>query len=364
MEIFKGFFMLLKKNCFKSLLLCFGLLIFFVSCSQNLGTVLPEAQSKKFLETQEDLKKLLETEENPELRFTIMKTIAQNLQAVHDYPSLIVFLTQWVDENPDDQYNSYWLLQTAYAYLQCSSRPMAQYYFERTLRNYSDLTIKGQSIHELCLKQLLQISTKPANRIAYFNQLITRFPNSVNTTELYIRMAQEYEKEGEWNQALRCYQLFLSKDDATTIQIQGIPNAFKTTKRLIDFSNSSKNWTYESLDELVADVKYALRTGSANRLEYIRSKVNFFAMSWKTDENSDNAQSGLNLYAYMYDKSINYAATLDEMSSPSEAYLRTWGWNTSPNIWYLYFRKVNFPADQSIHGQWEWAGVYFGEKLK
>ena len=25
--------------------------------------------------------------------------------------------------------------------------------------------------------------------------------------------------------------------------------------------------------------------------------------------------------------------------------------------------KVNFPADPEIHGRWEWAGIYFGEKL-
>ena len=334
-----------------------------ISCVQETGTVLPEARSKKFKDTQAQLHKLLIEEENPELRFTIMKTMAGNLQAAHDYTSLILFLTEWVDSHPDDQYNSYWLLQTAFAYLKCSSEPMAQHYFEKALRNYSDLTIQGQSIHQLCLKHLLQISTDSANRITYYNQLITRFPDSVSTTELYLRMALEYEKEGEWSQALRCYQLFLSKDDATTIQIPGIPNAFKTAKRLIDFNSSSKSWTYETLDDLVRNVKAALKAGDVGWLENIRSKVNFFAMSWKTDENSDNAQSGLNLSAYMFEKSINYSATLDEMSTPSEAYLRTWGWNTSPNIWYLYFRKVNFPADQNIHGRWEWAGVYFGEKL-
>ncbi|MBQ4236785.1 MAG: tetratricopeptide repeat protein [Treponema sp.] len=356
-KIFRRFF---KAAIFTSMIFLTGT---FISCSQTTGTVLPEAYSKKFKETQEQLKNLLEEEENPEIRFTIMKTIAGNLQAVHDYPSLILFLTDWVDNNPDDQYNSYWLVQTAYAYLQCSSEPMAQYYFERCLRNYGDLTVQGQSIHELCLKHLLQITTDPANRISYFNLLITRFPESASTTELYIRMAQEYEKEGEWAQSLRCYQQFLAREDATTIQIPGIPNAFKTAKRLIDFNNSSKSWTYETLDELVGDVKAALRNGNVAWLETIRSKVNFFAMSWKTDENSDNAQSGLNLSAYMFEKSINYSPELDEMSTPSEAYLRTWGWNTSPNIWYLYFRKVNFPADQNIHGRWEWAGVYFGDKL-
>ena len=348
---------------FRSIFISIFISATLFSCGNPTGTVLPQAESKKFKEEQAQLKNLLAEEENPELRFTIMKTIAGNLQAVHDYPELILFLTDWVDSNPDDPYNAYWLLQTAFAYLKCSSEPMAQYYFERTLRNFSDLTIQGQSIHELCLKHLLQISTDPANRITYFNQLITRFPDTVSTTELYVRMAMEYEKEGEWAQSLRCYQLFLAKDDATTIQIPGLPNAYKTAKRLIDFNNSSKSWTYENLNDLLRNVKSALKSSDSGWLEGIRSKVNFFAMSWKTDENSANAQSELNLSAYMTEKPINFSTTLDEMSTPSEAYLRTWGWNTSPNIWYLYFRKVNFPADQNIHGRWEWAGIYFGEKL-
>ena len=29
----------------------------------------------------------------------------------------------------------------------------------------------------------------------------------------------------------------------------------------------------------------------------------------------------------------------------------------------VYFRKVNFPLDPDIHGNWEWAGIYMGEKL-
>ncbi|MCI6442425.1 MAG: tetratricopeptide repeat protein, partial [Spirochaetia bacterium] len=47
----------------------------------------------------------------------------------------------------------------------------------------------------------------------------------------------------------------------------------------------------------------------------------------------------------------------------TEAYLRTTGWSNYVNVWYLYFRKVNFPADPEIHGRWEWAGIYYGEKL-
>jgi len=43
--------------------------------------------------------------------------------------------------------------------------------------------------------------------------------------------------------------------------------------------------------------------------------------------------------------------------------LRTWGWHQYLSTWYLYFRKIYFPADPEIHGRWEWAGIYYGEKF-
>ena len=62
-------------------------------------------------------------------------------------------------------------------------------------------------------------------------------------------------------------------------------------------------------------------------------------------------------------KRIRYADNLDEASNPNEAYLRTWGWATYVPIFYFYFRKVDFPLNPDIHGNWEWAGIYLGNKL-
>ena len=99
-------------------------------------------------------------------------------------------------------------------------------------------------------------------------------------------------------------------------------------------------------------------------LDKYRSKVNFFAMSWKSSETDANALENFSMKGFMVGQRIRYSAKLDETSNPNEAYLRTWGWNrTHVNVWYLYFRKVNFPIDPDIHGRWEWAGIYYGEML-
>ena len=293
----------------------------------------------------------------------MVNRIANNMLSVKDYTNMIVFLTEWAEDHPDDPYNAYWLLMTAYAYLENDAEPIAEYYFERIINNYSDLKIQGKSIHFLCLQHLIQISKSSANKISYFNQLISRFPNNVSITELYYRLAIEYENEGEWNQAVRTYTLFLDQDDASTIQIAGVPNAFLKAKQLIDFNNSSKDWTFESLDALVTAVKRAISNYNYKALDRYKSKVNFFAMSWRQDETDTNAQENFSMRSFMRGNRIRYSAELDSTSSPTEAYLRTTGWSNYVNVWYLYFRKVNFPADPEIHGRWEWAGIYFGEKL-
>lgn len=337
---------------------CFVILaLLFISCQQD-------SKSTEFTNTQADLQEILETQQlNPQQRYAIINQLASNLLASKDYQGLILFLTNWVEENPDDMYNSYWLLMTAYAYLSTDAEPIAEYYFDRILQQYPDLLVKNNSIHFMCLQNLIQISKTPSHRINYFNELIDRFPQDVNTTELYLRLALEYENDNQWDQALKTYSLFLEQPDATTIQIAGEPDAYKNARHFIDFNNSSKDWTFSSLEDLEKAVKRAIRNYDWRSLDKYKAKVNFFSMSWKQDEMDANSQEEFSMRDFMRGNRIRFSENLDEATNPNEAYLRTTGWSNYVSIWYLYFRKVNFPVDPDIHGNWEWAGIYMGEKL-
>lgn len=346
--------MKLQKNFL--LLICIFSLFSF-SCRTNI-----EKNDKS--STQDELREILETQQlNPQQKYTAINQMANNLLAEKNYQEIILFLTSYVEQNPDDIYNSYWLLMTAYAYLSTGSEPMAEYYFDRTLQTCDDLLVKGNSIHFLCLQNLIQISKTPAHRINYFNQLINRFPQNINTTELYYRLALEYEKDNQWNQALKTYTLFLEEPDASIIQIPGEPDAYKNARHLVDFNNSSKDWTFETLPELEAAIKKAIRNYDWRTLDKYKAKVNFFSMSWRQDEMDANSQEDFSLRSYALGRRIRYSDTLDKLSNPNEAYLRTTGWSTYVSVWYLYFRKINYPLDPDINGNWEWAGIYIGNKL-
>lgn len=333
--------------------------MFFVSCrteENDKNAAIEKSQTELFaLLDQENLE--------PVSRYAIVNQIATNLVSLNDQQGLILFLTNWVEEHPEDSYNAYWLYLTACAYLSNGAEPVAEYYFDRILVNYQDLLVKGVSIHLTCLQNLIQISTNPRSRIHYFNELINRFPTNVSITELYLRLALEYEKESDWNEALKAYSMFLAQPDSSTIQIAGEPNAYKKARQLVGFSNSPKDWTFESLPALEQAVKKAIRNYDWRSLDKYRARVNFFSMSWKQDEMDPNAQEEFSMRNFMRGNRVRYNAELDEMSTSNEAYLRTWGWSQYVSVWYLYFRKVNFPLDPDIHGNWEWAGIYIGEKL-
>ncbi len=346
----------------RSLILCV-ISILMISCSHTTSSS-NKMSKKQFEATQTQLESLLSDQTlSAQSRYAVINEIASNLLSIKDYNGMVLFLTDWVETHHDDMYNAYWLLMTAYAYLENNAEPIAEYYFERILRNYPDLLVHGQSIHLVCLQHLIQISKTPANRIFYFNQLVSRFPSDFSITEAYVRLALEYEKEGDWNQALKSYSLFLEQPDASTIQISGVPDAYQTARQMVNFANSSKDWTFESLDALEAAVKTAITNYDWKSLDKYRSKVNFFAMSWKSDESDTNALESFSMRNFMLGNRIHFNENLDDSSNQNEAYLRTSGWSQYISVWYLYFRKVNFPVDPEIHGRWEWAGIYFGEKM-
>jgi len=304
---------------------------------------------------------LLKTESGVgEERFVVVREIASELLKHNEFGKLAHFLTSWVARHPDDPYNGYLLLMTAYVYLQQDAAPVAAYYFDRIVKNYPDLIVRGESVHLVCLKKLIEIVDEPQQRVWYYKELISRFPDRIDPGAAYFMLAQAYEKIGEWDAAIRTYTKFLPYYESS---IPGFPDAFSYAKKLVDFNNSPKDWSFETLPTLVDAVKAAMDKGSPATLRKYQAKVNFFSMSWEQEELDTNSLVEFNLSDFMIGNRIRYAAALDASSNANEAYLKTWGWTQRISTWYLYFRKINFPSDPEIHGRWEWAGIYYGEKF-
>ena len=304
---------------------------------------------------------LLAGEDNsPESTFAVVREIANSFAREKEYGKLIHFLSGRTINFPDDPYNSYYLLMIAYAYMQQDALPVAAQYFDLILKNYPDLTVNGESIHFACLNQLIDLSKYPVQRVWYYQELISRFSDRIDLGTAWFMLAQTYEQIGDWNSAIQAYTSYLPYAGA---MIPGFPEAENYARQLVDFNNSNKDWTFENLPALLSAVTAALDVGNSRQLGRYQAKVNFFARSWGQSDIDNSGLAIFSLSEFMRGNRIRYADKFDDSSNSTEAFLRTWGWSQYLSTWYLYFRKIYFPSDPEIHGRWEWAGIYYGEKF-
>jgi hypothetical protein len=319
------------------------------------------AGTKEQRQELQDLFKLLARESRSgEEQFSVVREIAGKYIQLQEYDRLINFLGSWTHSHPDDPYAAYYLLMIAYAYSIQEAYAMSALYFDLIVKNYPDLSIQEESIHLICFNRLINLAGNDEQRVWYYQELISRFPDKIDLGTTYFMLGQAYERIGEWSRAIQAYTQFLPYYGTV---IPGFPEAYSYAKQLVDFNNSRKDWTFESLNSLVEAIRDALDSGSSWQLRRYQAKVNFFARSWGQEDLDNTGMVEFNLSDFMMSNHIRYANELDTSSNANEAYLRTWGWSQYISTWYLYFRKINFPPDPEIHGRWEWAGIYYGEKF-
>jgi tetratricopeptide (TPR) repeat protein len=304
----------------------------------------------------------LEPQCSQELLAIVME-IANSYIRQGEFNRLINFLSSRVHIFPNDPYNAYYLFMIGFAYQQTGAYPVAALYFDMIVRNFPDLKVMGQSIHLTSLKQLVILADNPQQLEWYYEKLICQFQDQIDPGPAFFMLGKAHEATGEWNQAIQAYARFLSLQPSN---VPGFPDAYSYARRLVSLDNSARDWAFECLDTLVYAIKAALNAGSPTRLWAYHAKVNFFARTWEQDfYNIEGVarHSNFNLSDFMRGNRIRYADSLDFGSNIDEAFLRTAGWSQHIPTWYLYFRRIHFPPDPEIHGNWEWAGIIYGERF-
>lgn len=335
------------------------LVLALAACNPQYAYFLPRAgeQSREV----RSLLRLLDREKTVgENRFILVQQIANRLHAVGETDKLILFLTSYVEANPEDPYNAYYLNIVAAAYKERRAIPLAIHYYDRILKNHPDLLVSGTTLHYQCLQELLTLVKEPRARIEYYKELIARFGEYIDTGAAYYFLASSYEQVGEWEQAMRVYQKFLTYPET---QIPGDPRAHVKVREKVEFYYSDKSWTAENLELLVKEVRQAILTRNTRALLTYKARVNFFTMSWSQADADDSVSMVFDIGAFLQASRVQADDDLDIDSNAGEAFLRTTRWSYRIPTWYLYFRKVDFKPDPDINGRWEWAGIYFGEKL-
>jgi tetratricopeptide (TPR) repeat protein len=303
---------------------------------------------------------LREAKGDPALRYAILRRISSNLIRQREYGTLAALLTSQKDSSDSVPFDTWRLFTAAYAYEEDGSSPIAAIYYDRVLRTYPDVTAEGESLHRECLERLTDIVDSPERRIGYYKESLARFPDRDAARNLFM-LAKEYERGGEWEMAVKTYSEFLPFFGT---EIPGYPDAFRYARDVVNFRNSPKDWAYGDLQTLAGKIRDALAAGDAARLRSYRARIGFFtALREGEGEERQPDERGLaDMKEFMSGGRVQASPELDMSANGREAYLKTWGWTDKITTWYLYFRRIYFPANPNVHGSWEWAGIYFGEK--
>ncbi len=291
-------------------------------------------------------------------RYGLMEQLISLYRNGNHTEELKLFLNQYIREYPQDSYNCYYILVLGTLYEEEGAWETASVYFNRQLTYFDDLIIKGSSIHLYTLNKLIAGNPPTLQKIDYYQELISRFPSDIDRGLILYRLARAYEEEGLWEESIDSYTKFL---EAPVTTIPGEPNVYNEVSHYLKFHYSRKDWTRESLDSLVNSIKYAIYTRSSSRLNVYKAE-DFFMMSWGQDRYDPFTQIPMEL-GYFLKSSVWYNRNLEPGANEEEAYLRTGGWSYRINIWYLYFKRIRYPIDPEINGRWEWAGIYFGNRL-
>lgn len=300
---------------------------------------------------------LLDEAENPE-RAIVLRRLAGNLRAAGHSARMRHLLSTHVSRNPDDPYNGYYLFLIGRDFQRSDETRFARRYFRRALHDYPDVELNGSRVHFATLEALIAITEDPRERIDYYEKIVERFPSKVDGSKMSYYMGRTWENLVNWDQSREAYEQFLA---GPATEIPGASDAEARIQQKLDFADSSRSWTFEDLGELVDIITVALRNRDTNTLNRHQSGVNFFAASPQQDPTDANSTFGFDIGVFLSRSNVQVANEFSVHSNNREAYLQTTGWAERFSTWYFYFRRVDFPADPEVHGNWEWAGIRFGE---
>lgn len=310
-----------------------------------------------------ELYELIAVEEDPQVRAVAIERLSGHLLIDSGYGPLIAYLTTFVEHHPNDEYGGLYLSIVAQGYLETGASAVARYYYERVVTGYPDIRIGSVSLRKTALEQLVRLSPDAEDRVTWYRMLLDEYEEEVDEGLLYYRLAENLELLGEWDAVYEAYRNVLRHPD---LRVPGRPNAYRIIEERVQFHDSEKDWTVDTVEDLRRTITWALVNKDAGTLRRYQAGVNFFTRSWEQDFDDPNTTPlwDIGEILRLTRRGLSIEREVDVDADGDEAYLWTYGWGgLRIRTWYLYFRKVHFPPDPEIHGTWEWAGVFLGERL-
>ncbi len=304
------------------------------------------------------LEALLAEEQDPGRRSVLIETMAAELGERLGPGAQVERLLEAASDPLDSALAPYYLLLAAEIHLEQDRTSDAMVLLYRAQASGMDVTVGDTPLRFALLQQLAEVETDPYRTVQWLEELLAEYPDRVDRGLREWQLSEAYAAIGEWDAHYGAVVRFLA---APETRIPGVPDARRIASEALAFHRSGKAWVSQDLDLLVATIQQGIRARSWNILSRWQAGVGFFNASWEQEEFDFNARQNFDFPAFLL---RNTQISISELeTNDREAFLRTRGWEPRVPVWYFYFRRVWYPADPRYHLGWEWAGLYFGERL-
>ena len=300
----------------------------------------------------------LDAETDIDTRYVAMDGLINHARGKDESRWLLNMLAKYLENNPEDPYGAYYLTAMAQVTRENGSTAVSIDYMRQAIKNYPDLIINGKSLHLLTLESIASLSPDTREAIAARERIRKEYAASIDKGLNHYLLASKYREIGKWDKMYESYQAFLKYPKTV---IPNFPDARNHVYQELNFHKSNKSWIRPELETLVKSVQLAISTRNARLLNRYKSN-NFFHMSWNQETSDSFTHIPMTIGTFLSGR-VRYKSTVESASNDSEAYLWTTGWSWKIPTWYFYFQRINYPVDPEIHGQWEWKGIYFGERF-
>lgn len=274
----------------------------------------------------------------------------------------IPILTTFLETHPHDPFQGFTTAMLAEVWELAGEPEIAKMYYQMSLNSAQEVKLKGVSIQFNTIQKLLRMESVPDRLVPLLERMLREYAKDIDHGLLNYQLGFLYEKTGDYNKSLGAFNAFLQDPGA---QFDTASQEYRDVVERVQLYNMKRNWTKPTLQQLVNEIQAAVRAKNVDAIVSLKApKGKFFSMSWLQEKTDFNSIIDFNIERFILSsRGISFENQLESYSNSQEAYLRSWGWSSYMPVWYLYFRKVDFPADPEFNGTWEWAGVYFGDTV-
>lgn len=326
-----------------------------ISCTERNKTVpfLVNYENTIWQETNEKYSEDLSSTEKIEWSDEIYK-LFNNKSTVKQLTSF--FIEKAITTN-DKLFSDYLYFLLSDIYWKQTNTKMSIFYMSKISEDSFALKHEDQEIGYIMGLRIIKLKDYPLLRIKTYKMLLSKYRDFIDESLILYELSELYKSRYDIENAIIYMKDLVTLSSRSKIIDERIK--IDAIKEQVDFYYSNKEWINKDLNNLIGKIKYAIDTQNITLLNKYISKTGFVVRFFNSNDDKWTIKElGI---PRRWRGNIQFAQKFEDISNENEVYLETKGW-AFPMLktWYFYFKKIDYPYNETINGSWEWKGIYFG----